>query len=35
MGSMVRQGMLWLLRLGNPEGYLSGLALLVILRGYD
>lgn len=35
MESMVRQGTLWLLHLGNPEGHLSGLALLVILHGYD
>lgn len=34
MESMVHQGTLRLLRLGNPEGHLSGLALLVILHGY-
>lgn len=35
MESMVHQDTPWLLHLRNPEGHLSGLALLVILHGDD
>lgn len=33
--STVHWDTLRLLRLGNPQGHLSGLALLVILHGHD